>query len=426
MKSVLVIGGGAAGIAAALKAADSGHKVVLAESLPRLGGRLGSFTDPDTGYTFDYGEHLLLKSYKNTLELLERLNCRKQVSFQRKFDIPFHHPEMGSFRFKTSFLEVPLSLVTALLGHKFLLFKDRMKLVKRLKKLIETPNLLPLTAGEFLADTSTEEMEFFWKPLILATMNCLPDDADIRLVRTIFREGFLQKGGLGFFEIPLSEIFDRRAASMMAETGIDIKLKTTIIKIMVDTDKITTFTSQGEEINSDCVIFTVPPDKMMRIIDNDPAKIGLNKIAAKFSYSDICNLHLLFERKIFETRLGCLLGTLPQWFFRNRYITENGVGYSLTISASDRFLNYDEDIQAICLNDLSELGADVEGNKVLFSKMVLSKKATIVLDPETNDWRIGTDTRYDNVLFAGDWTDTGLPATIESAVRSGFLAAERI
>lgn len=429
MSSVAVVGGGAAGITSALKAAERGFSVTLFEALPRLGGRLGSFTDKRSGQSFDFGEHLIHAGYSNTLKLLEMMECEGSIEIQLKLNITFHYPRLGFYRFRLPHLPPPINFFTGLTAFKLLPLSDRLRLIARLRKLISGRNLVAATARDWLTGASPEEYRIFWKSVIISALNCLPEDVDIRMVRTAFEKGFLRKGGLGFFKQAQGEIFHTKALEALRKSGVTVRLKHQVKKLMIAGGKAThLLTDSGDSIQADKFILALPPQGLLKLLGDDIPALGLNKGALDFGFSDICNVHLVFERRIFEGDFGCLLESLPQWYFRRRWGNENrdGVAYSLTISAADKLIPPGTDVVKGCLADLKRCGADLKDNRLLYRKVILSRKATVILSPESSESRPGAETAVENLLLAGDWTDTGLPATIESAVMSGFRAGEMI
>ena len=426
MKRVIVAGGGAAGISAALSASHKGFDVTLVESLNRLGGRLGSFQDKKSGQKFDYGEHLILGGYTETLKLLKMMNCEDDVSIQPQLNIPFYHPQKDVHRFSLPDISPPFNFLTGIMKNRMLSFKERLKLIGQLRRLTAENFTHRITASEWLRDTPQNLLDSFWKPVIISVMNCLPEEADMQIVKTAFEKGFLQKGGLGFFMKPQSEIFDENARKSLESAGVSVRLGSQITKLIFrDNEVVSLELDGGENIDADYFILALPPKKVHEII-GDEGILSLENII--YEYTDICNLHLVFEREIFGDDFGCLLKALPQWFFKRRWKAgdSKGIGYSLTISAADKLILPDIDIVETCLTDLRSCGAELDGNRLLYSKVVMSKEATIILTPEASGNRPGPSTNLKNLFIAGDWTDTGLPATIESAVMSGFKAAEML
>ena len=426
MKRVVVVGGGAAGIAAAMKAAQKGHKVTLLEAKSKLGGRLGSYSDQRSGFSFDLGVHLITAGYSNTLKLLEMINASEAVEIQEGIRIPFYHPQQGKIVYKAHRIVPPFYFFNGILNFKLLSLSERLRLLKRLIILAKKEHIPAVTAGEWLKDAGKAEYEYFWKPLIVSAMNCLPEEADLNTLRTVLTKGFMQRGGLGFFKRLESEVFDTKVKTALERAGVEIRLKFPVNEVLREGVRIVSVVGKtGEEVKGEAFILALPPDSLIRIL---PDSAELKQQIRKFRYSTIINTHLVFAQPVFDEDFGCLLESLPQWFFRIRHDGDSaeGFSYSLVISAADRLALADCDILAKCLEDLGKCGGYIKGNKLLYSKIVKMRRATIIVNPDTAGNRPKANTEFENLYLAGDWINTVLPATIESAVLSGFKAGERV
>jgi hypothetical protein len=176
-----------------------------------------------------------------------------------------------------------------------------------------------------------------------------------------------------------------------------------------------------QEIGADYFILALPPQNLLKLNGYEALFPQNHTWFNCLKYSDIYNLHLLFARKIFNIDFGCLLNSIPQWFFHRSW--GEGGAYSITISSADAIVADGTDILNLCISDLASCGADLENNPLLFKKVFKNRKATVIISPEFFDYRPGCKTEIENLFLAGDWTDTGLPATIESAVVSGLASA---
>jgi len=423
MPSITVVGGGAAGIAAAMKAGVCGWKVTLCEAQSTLGGRLGSFKDTKSGAVFDYGEHLLTGGYRDTLELLRMIGAENSVSFQKKLDIPYYHPARGRFKLKTGNLPRPLNFISAILNFRLLSLKQRFKLIARIIGLLSSADDT-LSIEELLKNADTEEREYFWTPFILSTLNCLPGEADAGLLKTVIREGFLAGGGMGFFWENPRTVFHDRALEKLRETGVDVKLKCKINAVKCEGDRILSAGAGDDNLVSDKYIFALQPDVLANLLKNNGIEAGKFGLGSTTEYAGICNVHFVVRNELFPDSFGCLVDSLPQWFF-SRKINMYGrqmYHYNLVISAAEELISEEENIWERCLADLKKLGVDLSEEGVEFSRIIRDKKATVKLDASFPRGRAGPKTGLENCYIAGDWTNTGLPATIESAVRSGFAA----
>ena len=424
MPSLTVIGGGAAGITAALQAAACGWKVTLCEARSKLGGKLSSFTDKDTGLVFDYGEHILTQGYRDTLKLLQMIGADNSVVFQRKLDVSFYYPDLGHSKLRAGNLPIPFDSIASILNFKPLPFRRRLQFINNLRRLIRMKNDSQLSLSEFLRTVNPEEQKFFWDPFILSTMNCTTEDADIDLLRTVITDGFMAGGGLGFFKNHHLTIFHNLALKKLLDTGVDVRPNYKLRIIKHNGSRISSIGDGNNSIASDRYIFALQPGILRKILEFNNIDKNIFGVGSPVKYASICNVHLVTKNKIFPDDFGCLLETLPQWFFsRIKTIGEEKLyHYNLVISAAEKFINRDDDIEGRCIEDLNKLGANLQVEEILFLKTIWDRKATVKLSRSFPAGRPGPSTELVNAFIAGDWTNTGLPATIESAVRSGFNA----
>ncbi len=425
MAAVAVIGGGASGLAAALSAAQRGFKVTLIEAGARLGGRLTTYSDRRAGRIFDNCEHLITAGYFDTLKLLKMMDAEDTVEIQSSLEIPFYHSKLGRSVFRVPLINPALGFLAGVFNFKFLSFSERLALIRRLNKLKSPASLSPRNAGEWLAGASQAEYEYFWKPFIVSVMNCLPDEADISILRRALVEGFMNKGGLGFFREPLEEVFHKRTLAALKRAGVEVTLHCPVREILVAAGRAKAVRGNfSGEIAADSFIISIPPHSLSKISASGKALADIGFPKQEFEYSEIYCIHIVFERRIFPDDFGCLLDTLPQWFFQMKGGRKLGPGeaYNLVISAADKLIAQDSDLITQSLTDLRSIGADLDDNPALYQRIVRNRRATVKFTSERQDERPGAVTGLENVFLAGDWIDTGLPATIESAVRSGFSA----
>ena len=428
MSSAVIIGGGAAGIAAALTAARRGLRVKLIEASNRLGGKLGSF-NTDTGHILNFGEHLITGEYHDTLQLLRQISAEDCVTLQERLDIPFYHPQKGHCRFTAGKLPPPFNFLSSITSFKYLSFTEKARLGMNLKKLLGEVSIYSCTFPQYFPKINQTEFKYFWEPFIVSALNVHPDEADIKLVQTAIREGFTGEKGMGFFTAPLAEIFNIKAGEALKKAGVDLILRNRVSSVDIAGNKIENISLNDQTmIRADNYIFALPPENLLKVFGENYPALELQMENNDFRYSPICNVHLILKKEIFTERFGCLLDTLPQWFIRAGSWDDRGKGYAycLVISAADRYIPQGIDIISLCLRDLRRCGAEFSDDDILYTRVIDYKKATLKFTPEFNRIRPCSLTGLKNAFLAGDWIDTGLPATIESAVRSGFRAGEMV
>ena len=224
MKRVTIIGGGFAGLAAAIRLCDVGYSVTLLERRQELGGRTFSFTDPVTGDTVDNGQHLLMKCYRETLDFLERIGARDDVVFQSEFRIDFRHAVNGAYTLRfPSFLPVPLNLLSGFLRFGAVRWTD----IPPLRKIVAELNKdldIHLTVDAWLNHCGQKPRmrEAFWDPLCIAALNQRPQNARARYLQAVLREAFWGEpdgARLGYARTGLSGLFANRAREYISKTG---------------------------------------------------------------------------------------------------------------------------------------------------------------------------------------------------------------
>lgn len=423
MKTVVIIGGGAAGIASAVSAAEKGWKAILCESTPRLGGRLGSYYEPALGVDIDYGEHLLTAGYTETLTLLEKIGASDALKIQESLQIPFYSNRLKPILLQAPrFLPTPVDFVFALQNFKLLSLPERLKMTARLLKLAKEDIPLRISARQYLQNASPNEFNCFWKPFIISALNTIPEEADMNMVKTALMKGFVRKGGLVFFKQPQKDVFHTGAMRYLKSVGVEVRLNSYAVGIDATVGRTVNFKlKSGEVLNADALIFALPPEKLGNIAGME----NVINMTPDFVYSPICSVVLVFRKRIFPTDFGCLLNSAPQWFFYKGICRGkiSGEIYHLVISAADKTIPAGIDLVKTCISDLRKCGAEFGDDEVLFRKLIMFRRATVRLTHATGYLRPSNRTLTDNVFLAGDWVNTGLPATIESAVMSGKNAA---
>lgn len=427
MDDVVIIGGGAAGIAAAVKAVSHGLKATLIEARHHLGGRLFSFKDRYTGLELNNGEHLILAGYEKTLDLLKQIGEVDAVEIQPEIEIPFYLPDRTPVLFKSSTYFPIKGFPGALLSFSLLNFNQRLKLINRLRSLTAKVPKNCSTVGEWLKGAGKEEIDLLWKPLTLAAMNCDIDEADLGILRNALIEGFMKGGGLGFFKKTFREIFHNSAGFYLQSKKVKVITGGRINAVECSSNKIdAVYTANGGKFRGDYYIFTIPPEQLLKI-PSFPISGSLNAFLQRLEYSAIVNVYLGFHKQILPDDFGCLPGSYPQWFFRVRYLNAdpNLTIYNLVISSADLRLS-ESGIIVKCLLDLKKTGADFDEKDVVYSRVIAHPRATVKLTPDTEKLRRAIIIDCANLSLAGDWTNTGLPASIEGAVRSGYDAVDVI
>lgn len=440
-KSVLIIGAGAAGISAAINLVKGGYRVTVVDSRNEPGGRARSSKNFETGYIIDNGQHLLIGAYEHFIGLLKTLGTERFLDYQHSLRVPYLFSDSRVDILDTSVLRGKAGMLAGILRLKMFSFKEKLAAIKFLISLkLFGNNTDRITAFELLKkhNQSANLIEYLWKPIILATLNAQPERASAKIFMETIKRAFLTSSDnsrLIFPSCGLSELFEP-FPDWLNEAGSKYIGGCLIEKLIVDNGICKgAISKSGELFEADYIISAIPPYGLSKILPENVKELAFFADLTKIEYSPIVSVYLWLDKKITDEKVISLLGTQTQWLFNRNAISNDFSVVSdkydshitLTISAADEFaaLTADE-IVTICLNELKQIFPEYRDLKTLHSKVIKEKRATMLITPESEKFRLTQKTSVPNLFLAGDWTDTGLPATLESAALSGFLAAKCI
>jgi squalene-associated FAD-dependent desaturase len=431
MTSVTVVGGGLAGITAALDCADAGASVTLLESRGRLGGAAYSFTRE--GIHADNGQHVFLRCCTDYRELLERIGAGDAVTLQDRLEIPVLSPARRPARLWRSGLPAPLHLAPAMSRYSLLGLGARAGVARAMRALdkvdVDDPAADARSFADWLAEhgQSEQAIDAIWSLIIRPTLNLEPRDASLAQAAYVFQVGLLRDraaGDIGYARAPLSEIHDRATGAALARAGVEVGLRRGVTAIVPDGGRFRVELNGAPTVASDVVIVAVQPDRLARLA---PAAAGVDRAAlAQLGTSPIVNLHFVFDRRVTEHEFAAGVDTPVQWFFdRTRSAgLERGQYLVISLSAADDELGTTStELRERYEKALRELlpGAGEAAIETFF--VTREHAATFRASPGARAHRPGPRTRLPGLVIAGSWTDTGWPATMEGAVRSGHAAA---
>ncbi len=444
LAKVLVIGGGFAGMSAALRLAQLGVEVILLEQRKHLGGRAYSLRDPSTGDVVDNGQHVLTDAYSATRRFLRALGNEAQVEFQDNLHMDLIDVEGSSGALHCPGLPAPLHLLVGLLRMPGLTMADRIAGLRlgwalRRDHKANAERLDALTADQWLRQSGQTPRlrRMLWDPLTLAIVNETPERASaLPLVRAL-GESFLgrhERGRMGFPTGGLSTLYESKLAHVLEAEGGSIRNSARVASLQLTSsqgrDRVTGLVlADGEKLVADAVILAVPHHAVSRLLplewrDRAPFA-GLEGLGN----APIVSVHLWFDREITALPFVGLLGTVTQWVFNRKKLATDVDGHLLTmvISAAHEEAALEADVLvARTLEDLRRAFPTAREASLVGSRVIKEHRATFSARPGTDRLRPGPETPIDSLCLAGDWTATNLPATIEGAVRSGFRAAETV
>jgi len=431
---VAVVGGGLAGLAAGCALASSGFRVTLFERRPYLGGRASSYQHPGTGEVVDNCQHVLLGCCTNLIQFYERLGVENKIRWYDR--LTFLEPGGRTSVISPSMLPAPFHNAPAFLRAPCLDLSDKLAIGMAMAALASTT---PRDDGEtFLAwlrrhAQTKQAIERFWKPVLVSALNEDLDRMSVPYAAQVVRESFLKSaaaGRMGVPTVPLSELY-RVAGDYIAAHGGDVRCRSNVDSFLTEADRVKLLAS-GEGTGFDYVIFAVPFDVLSRILPQTSAAEPLRRDLARFETSPITGIHLWFDRQITDLDHAVLLDRTIQWMFHKskllgRNQDANGSYVELVVSSSKTLVEKSRaEIIELALGELREFFPGARDANLVKSTVIKEVHATYSPLPGVDAYRPGPETAWPRIFLAGDWTATGWPATMEGAVRSGYLAAESV
>ncbi|MFB7499231.1 hydroxysqualene dehydroxylase HpnE [Streptomyces sp. NPDC056161] len=435
-RSAVVVGGGLAGVTAALALADAGVRVTLLESRPRLGGLAFSFQRGDL--TVDNGQHVYLRCCTAYRWFLDRIGGTELAPVQNRLDVPvldLARPEGRRLgRLRRDPLPVPLHLGRSLASYPHLSLAERAKVGRAalaLKGLdLADPTLDTQDFGGWLAahGQSARAVEALWDLVGVATLNAVAGDASLGLAAMVFKTGLLSDPGaadIGWAHVPLGELHDRLARKALDSAGVRTEIRTRVTSVSTDENGGWSVQVPGETLRSDAVVLAVPQREAHGLLPpgalDDPDRL------LRIGTAPILNVHVIYDRTVLNRPFFAALGTPVQWVFDRTHASGLRTGQYLALSQSAVQDEIDTPVAVLRERYLPELERLLPGARRAEVKdffVTRERTATFAPTPGVGRLRPGARTNAPGLWLAGAWTATGWPATMESAVRSGVSAAD--
>lgn len=429
MKKCVVIGGGFAGLTASAYLANAGFIVELIESSPKLGGRAYSLIHDETNTLVDNGQHIMMGCYKETLKFIGLIGAADKIEIQNTLAVNFIKQNFQKFQLKASSSLYPFNLLSAVLNYRAISFTERFSIIKFFIMLPFQSNrdLEKMSVEEFLNTQKQNEniKKAFWEILCVGALNTNLKKASAKVFVDILKEIFL-KGNAGskiiLPKVGLSEMYCEPTKQFIEKTQSSIALSEKVEEIKIEMGKAAAVKTNKRTISDfNYVICAIPFYAMERI------KIleGLNSIHSitrsfNPTYSAILNVHIWLKENPLGNNFYALIDSKLHWVFSHEsHLT-------CVISDADYLMNLSEkEILEIIFLELEKY-LKIKNQDVLFHFVIKEKRATFLPSKAILWNRPSTQTEIKNLFLAGDWVDTGLPSTIESAVKSGRMAAELV
>ena len=435
-----------AGLAAGCALAEAGFRVSLFERRPYLGGRASSYQHPGTGEIVDNCQHVLLGCCTNLLDFYRRAGVQDKIRWYEK--LTFLEPGGRASVIAPSALPAPLHTAPAFLRAKCLIFRDKMAIGRAMVALAPS---IPPDRGEWFLDwlkrhgQTEQAIERFWKTILVSALNEDLDQVSVPYAAQVVRESFLKSaaaGRMGIPNVPLTDLYGTTGDYIRARGG-EIQFRAGVESFRTEAFGVSV-TTNGQEQKFDYLVLAVPFDVLGRILPDSASAAPLAAALAQFSTSPITGIHLWFDRQISDLDHAVLLDRTIQWMFHKSRIIEsrvnearsneardngNGSGsyVELVVSCSRSLVEKSKpEIVDMAVKEAQEFFPAAREAKLLKSTVIKEVNATYSPRPGIDQHRPKPETAWPRVFLAGDWTATGWPATMEGAVRSGYLAAEAL
>lgn len=471
----MIVGGGLAGLAAAAGLASQGIACRLLELRQQLGGRASSFIDPSTGEILDNCQHVSMGCCTNLAHFCQTIGAGD--CFQRETELTFIGPTGRSTIMRASPLPAPLHLFPSLASLHWMSWGERLQLLRGLSKLLRTPTAK--LRGQRLSDWLDHAGQCervrsgFWHLVLVSALSETLDRIDAAYARKVLLDGFARHRSGWEVLIPtvsLTDLYDRYAATWLESHGVTIERSSGVEAIHSDRQRVTHLTTRsGEVIEVQEMIAAVPPYRLVPLLEaggivperasegaastltpnsssggRGEQEVFWSKLGA-METAPIASVHLWFDRPLTELRHVVLVDRLGQWMFNRSIDSKSGHqlfggekgaepvkaadGWycQVVISASRdvEALGHEATINAVA-DELRAIWPETRDAKLLRGRVVVERRAVFSVTPGIDAIRPAQQSPIENLQLAGDWTQTGWPATMEGAVRSGYLAAENV
>jgi zeta-carotene desaturase len=434
--SVAIAGGGLAGLAAGCALARAGYRVALYERRPYVGGRASSYEHPGTNEVVDNCQHVLLGCCTNLIRFYEQLGVKEKIEWFGRLN--FIEPGGRTSVIGPSFLPAPLHSLPSFFAARSLSLADKLAISRALMAMMRR---VPEDSEEnFLAwlhrhHQTGQAIERFWKVVLVSALNEDLDRTSVRYAVQVFRESFLKSaeaGRMGIPRVPLSDLYGA-AVGYIREHGGEVFLRASVTTIIPDSSGVRITSNAAPDAQQfDYAVLAVPFQSAAALLPPDSFADPLKQQLAKFEASPITGIHLWFDREVTPLPHAVLLDRTIQWMFQKSRLHSDrssapGSYLELVVSASRTLVEKSRQaIIDLALAELTEFFPAVKDAKLLKATVIKEIYATYSVLPGLDRYRPAVQTAWPRLFLAGDWTATGWPATMEGAVRSGYMAAESV
>ena len=450
-----MIGGGLAGLSSAVALADAGWRVCLLEKRPHLGGRATSYTLPD-GSEVDNCQHVTLGCCTNLADFYRRVGAEEKIRF---YDRLYFVDSLGRrSTIESSPLPPPLHMAPSFALFAGLTLADKRAIANALIAIARTGGCPPGIDGRSMLGWLQQmrqtpgAIDRFWSVVLVSALDEELSRTDARYGIDVFWKAFLSNRDgyrVGIPSVPLANLYDG-CRDFIAQQGGEVRLRSVVRQIRADSNGFAgAVLDDGSEISADACILAVPHDAVPSLLPASVSEhVQLVENLRHIKTSPITGVHLWFDRTVMTEPFLTLLDRTTQWIFNKSLLcasnategslarpmdgaspeSANGQYLQLVVSASYALVPRSrQEIIDLCLSELAEVLPQTREARLIKGTVIKEVNATFSPEPNVDAWRPAqTDSGLRNLFLAGDWTRTGWPATMEGAVRSGYLAAESL
>jgi squalene-associated FAD-dependent desaturase len=445
LKSAIVIGGGLAGLACGAALAEAGWRVRLFEQKPFLGGRATSYVLPN-GEHVDNCQHVTLGCCTNLADFYRRVGSANKIKFFDK--LVFVDPQGRRGTMKSGILPAPFHMTGSFLTFAPLTTADKFSIARAMLDILagkgRTADLNEAGGISMLEwlhrrNQTQRAIERFWRVVLVSALDEELQHTDARYGVDVFWKAFLMNSTgyrMGVPVVPLADLYAGCKAAIEARDG-EVHLRTPVRAVHAEDAAIRGLQfDAGREETADAYVFAVPHHALLELMPEsirraEPALSNLTKIKV----APITGVHFWFDRTVMDEPFLTMLDTNTQWIFNKTALYGSATGpnrnqeqyLQMVISASyDLMKKSRQEIIDLVLREVRQALPRAQQAELIKATVIKEVAATFSPQPGVDRWRPQQQTKISKLFFAGDWTATGWPATMEGAVRSGYLAAEAV
>lgn len=433
--SIGIVGGGLAGMAAATALVRNGATTTLFERSPTLGGRAAAIDDPKLGQPINLCKHVLMGCCSNAFHFARTIGAESAWKATRTLRFVDASGATYSFR-ASSLLPAPLHLGPALMALRFLPLKDRLHIARTILRLVrvretDREQSTP-TVGDWLRNEGASEASLrrFWSVILISALGETLERASLNAAAKVFRDGFIaSRDAHVVYEADRSfaELHHERPLRWLRDAGVDVRLRADVRCVRAGESQATVQAGSLSR-NYDAVILAVPwrnAAHLLRTAGVDDEELPFQRIAG----SPITSVQFWSDRPLIESGHVVLPEAIGEWLFvRREQLHGDAVYHHELVASASRALRSrpKHELLADCVGELHDRLHVRTPVEPLHWRVVHSPNAVFSVTPENERLRPSSISPLANVFLAGDWTQTGWPATMEGAVRSGYQAAEAV